>query len=80
MEEKIKVYVVCVEEDGQSGIFTEALPFRTMEEAWTHAEKEGAKFKDEYGDDVETEVQEGVSIYDYTDDYYIYITVSEHEI
>lgn len=80
MEEKIKVYVVCVEEDGQSGIFTEAFPFRTMEEAWAHAEKESAKFKDEYGDDVETEVQEGVSIYDYTDDYYIYITVSEHEI
>ena len=80
MEEKMKVYVVCIEEDGRSGIISEALPFRTKEEAWKRAEQENERFKDEYGDDLETEIEDGHSIYVYTDDYYVYITVTEHEI
>lgn len=78
--EKIKVYVVCLEEDAQGGIISEAWPFRTLEEAWERAKIENKQFVDDYGEDAETEVKENVSIYTYTCDYYIYITVTEYEI
>ena len=80
MEEKMKVYVVCVEEDGRSGIISEAWPFRTKEEAWKRAEEENVRFKEEYGYDLETKIEDEDSIYSFTDDYYVYITVTEHEI
>ncbi len=80
MEIKMKVYVVCIEEDGHSGIIAAAYPFRTFEEAWKFAEQENATFKNDYGENIVTGVQEGYSIYSHTDDYYIYITVSEHFI
>lgn len=81
MEKKsLRLYVVCIEEDGQDGIYTQAKVFATLSEAWAFAEEENKKFKDEYGDDAETEESYGSSIYTFTDDYYIYITVEEANV
>lgn len=78
---KIKIYVVCSELCQSFGTYADAKPFRSISEAMNYAESLSNEFIDEHGEDeCETEREDEYSIYTFTDDYHIYITITEHEI